>query len=475
MESAAIKKFIAEWIGKNKDEFEELGRKIFETPELGMQEHVSAKLLADAAARHGFAVEMGVADMPTAFVATYGSGRPVVGFSLEYDCLPGLSQKVATAKEPVMEGAPGHGCGHNLLGAGALAAGAALRHAMEHFGFSCTIKLFGTPAEEICIGKPFMARAGLFAGVDAFLDWHPFCEKTFVPKGTNAYFNKYYHFHGKTAHGNSPWNGRSTLDAAMLMGHAVEMLREHIVPGTAAAANTINYTFSNVGPEFPSVVPDRTTVWYVGRFTTTEVMADAMRRIDDCARGAALATGTTVESELVTAIHENLPNMVLGKVVDDNYRAVGPMPVSEEEQEFARQLQRNAGNEPTGIVQTHLPPCEFDAAVTDVSEYSWWAPLASLFAATHPGPNFHHWTTTAASGSAAGMRSISYAARILACSAVDLIASPELVEEAQKEHMRQLRGRTYQSLIPDAIKPPVDANRQTMEKYHPTDRQKSKL
>lgn len=465
MDVAGIKQFIVDWIETNKAEFDTCSQFLFDNPELGMQEFEAIKMLTGIAEKHGFTVEKGVADMPTAFAATYGAGKPVLGFNIEYDCLPGLSQKVSSKKDPVIEGAPGHGCGHCILGVGGMQAAIALRHAMEKFDFKGTIKMFGTPAEEICIGKPFMARAGLFNGVDAFLDWHPWFNKSFVQRGSNAYFNKYYHFKGKTSHGNAPWNGRSALDAGMLMGHAVEMLREHIVPGTEAAANTINYTFSNVGPEFPSVVPDRTSMWFVGRFTTTEVMADVMERIDNCAKGAALATGTTVETELVTAIHENLPNKVLGQVVHDNFLALGPMPVTDEEQALAKEMQKNAGNEPVGIVQDYLPPSEFDSPVTDVSEYSWFAPHATLWTAILPGPALHHWVITGAAGSSIGKKAFSYAAKFLANSAVDLIGQPEILAKAKEEHTKRLNGRVYKTLLPDGLMPPLDANKATMAKY----------
>ncbi|MCC8193834.1 MAG: amidohydrolase [Deltaproteobacteria bacterium] len=465
MDGAAIKKFIVDWIDANKAEFDVCSQFMFDNPELGMQEFEAVKRLTALAEKHGFTVEKGVAAMPTAFVGTYGSGAPVLGFNVEYDCLPGLSQKVSEQKDPVIEGAPGHGCGHCILGVGGMQAAIALRYAMEKFGLTGTVKMFGTPAEEICIGKPFMARAGLFDGVDAFLDWHPWFNQSFVQRGTNAYFNKYYHFKGKTSHGNAPWNGRSTLDAGMLMGHAVELLREHIVPGTEAAANTINYTFSNVGPEFPSVVPDRTSMWFVGRFTSTEVMADVMERIDNCARGAALATGTTVETELVTAIHENLPNKVLGEVLHENFLALGPVALTEEEQRFAKALQKNAGNDPVGVVQEYLPPSEYDAPVTDVSEYSWFAPLATLWTAVMPGPSLHHWVFTAAAGSSIGKKAYNYAAKFLANAAVDLIAKPDVLARAKEEHKTRLNGRVYKSLLPDGLMPPMDANKATMAKY----------
>ena len=469
MDTHAMKSFIGQWIEENRQEFIDCSQFMHHNPELSMQEFKACAMLTDICRKHGFRVEEGVAGIPTAFVATWGSGAPVVAYSVEYDALPGLSQRSATTKEPVIEGGPGHGCGHCLLGAGALQAAVAQRYAMEKFGIKGTVKILGTPAEEICIGKPFMARAGYFDDIDVFLDWHPFINHTFVSRSSNAYCNKYYHFKGKTAHGNAPWNGRSALDAAMLMGHAVEMLREHIKPGTEAAANTINYTFSSVGPSFPSVVPDTTTAWYVGRFNTTGIMLDVLERLDNCARGAALATGTTVEMELVTAIHEKIPNDVLADLLHENYLAIGPMEITAEEEAFAREMQKNAGNEPVGFTRKVLPPSSEDAPVCDTSEYTWFAPMGSFWPEVMPGPALHHWVITSTTGSSIGKRAVGYAARVLASAAADLLAQPEILKKAWEEHTRRMDGRTFESLIPSHVQPDLNANRELMEKYRDKD------
>ncbi|MDR1776427.1 MAG: amidohydrolase [Desulfovibrio sp.] len=463
MDIATVKRYINTWVEENKEEFIQCAMYIFNNPELGMQEFKAVKALTDVAARHGFTIETGVAEMPTAFVATYGTGKPVIAFSVEYDCLPGLSQKVSAVKDPVFEGGPGHGCWHNILGTGALQAGIAFRHAMEKFGFSGTIKIFGTPGEEICVGKAFMARAGLFNDIDAVVDWHPVEGLTLIGRGSNAYFSKYYHFKGKTAHGNAPWKGRSSLDAAILMGHAAEMLREHIKPGKDSP-NNYNYSFSDVGPEYPCIVPDRSSIWFVGRFNTTEIMLDFLERLDKCAEGAALATGTTVTPELVTALHEKIPNTTLSLVMHENYLAHGQFQITAKEQNFVKELQKNAGYEPVGLVQKEAPPATLDTPVSDISEYSWHAPVAMFRPAMFPGPT-HHWTITATAGSSIGQRAIGYAAKILAESAVDLALTPGLLAKAQAELRERLNGRVYASLIPDHITPPVDANRHAMEKY----------
>ena len=220
-------------------------------------------------------------------------------------------------------GAPGHGCGHNLLGVGAVGAAVALAHLMKKHKLPGTIKVLGTPAEEICAGKPFMASAGLFKGFDAIIDWHPYFLNQVLYDTCNAYFNVKYHFQGRTAHGNSPWEGRSALDAAILMGHAIELMREHIPPGEPTAANTINYTFSDVGPEYPNVVPDRSTLWCVGRFQTSAQMEPVLAQLKKCAEGAALATETKVIQEFITATHEKIPNAVLSGVMHRNLVALG--------------------------------------------------------------------------------------------------------------------------------------------------------
>jgi amidohydrolase len=465
MNAEPIKQALEEWIESNKDEFVECAMYIHAHPELGMQEFRAHAKLTELAAKHGFTVTSGVAGMPTAFVARYGEGHPQIAFSIEYDCLPGLSQKASAMHDPVVQGGPGHGCGHNLLGTGALLAGVAFRYIMEKFGLSGTIVMFGTPAEELCIGKPFMAREGLFKGVDAFLDWHPVPTNTFVSRFSNAYFNKYYHFTGKAAHGNAPWNGRSALDAGMLMAHAVELLREHISPGSERAANTMNYTFSDTGPEFPSVVPDKTSLWIVGRFNTTETMVDAMERLDACARGTAMATQTTVISELVTAINDKIPNETLAHLVHANYKRFGQMEITEDEQNFVKEMQRNEGQEETGLVQIELPPCEYDSGVSDISEYSWHAPTAMFRPAVFPPPVLHNWKVAAASGSSIGKRAVAYAAKVLSCSAADLVLQPDILKKAKDEHDKRLGGRTYTCLIPDEVQPPLTANKQAMEKY----------
>ena len=468
MEKSIIKGFLERWHNEHAEEFYEAALKIWQTPELSMQEYKSSKVLTDLLTRYGFTVEIGVAGMPTAFIATYGEGKPVIAINAEYDALPGLSQKAGVLqKQPIIDGAPGHGCGHNLLGTGGVKAGIAIKSAMEEYGLKGTIKIVGTPGEELCLGKPYLGKAGYFDGIDAFLDWHPWSYNKADYDSCCAYFNVKYHFKGRTSHGNSPWHGRSSLDAAILQSHAVEMLREHIYPGSPPdAANTINFTFSAVGPEFPSVVPDKTTAWYVGRFITTDEAIDALRRVTNCAKGAALATETEVETELITMSHHKIPNKVLAEVVHNNFQQIGPPKFTEEEQQLVRKLQEQIGVAQTGLATSILPFSGGHTVVCDTSEYSWNAPYASLWVAMGPeNAGWHHWGVALCAAGSMGRKSMDIAAKVISASAIDLLEEPGLIRRAQEELSERLNGETYKCLLPDNYTPPVHLNEDTMKKY----------
>jgi len=468
MDKATVKDFVLKWNDNHQDAFYDAAKKIWESPELSMQEFKSSKVLTDLLAENGFKVETGVAGMPTAFVASYGDGAPVIAINAEYDALPGLSQKSGSAKkEALVESAPGHGCGHNLLGTAGVKAAIAIKNAIDEFGLKGTVKVLGTPAEELCLGKPFMGKAGYFDGIDAFLDWHPWSYNKADYDSCCAYFSVKYHFHGRTSHGNSPWHGRSALDAAILQGHAVEMLREHIYPGCPPdAANTINFTFSHTGPEFPSVVPDKASAWYVGRFVTTAEAEDALRRITNCAKGAALATETTVETELITMTHHKIPNQVLAQVVHDNFEEVGPPVFTDEEQQTAKEIQKQIGVAETGLATGILPFNGGHTVVCDTSEFSWNAPYASPWIAMGPeNAGWHHWGVTMCAAGSMGQKSLDKAAQVISLSAMDLLLDPEIIRRAKEEFKERLNGESYKCLLPDDYQPPVALNAEVMKKY----------
>ena len=463
-----VKEFIIGWNEDNTEEFYKVADEIWENPELSMQEYKSSALLEDLLEKHGFQVERGVAGMPTAFIATYGSGRPVIGINAEYDALPGLSQdREKLEKCPVTPGAPGQGCGHNLLGTGGVKAAIAVRNALEKYGLTGTVKVLGAPAEELCLGKPFLGKAGCLEGFDAILDWHPWSYTKTNYDSCQAYFSVKYHYKGSTCHGNSPWHGRSALDAAILQGHAVEMLREHIYPGNPPdAANTINYTFTTTGPEFPSVVPDYTTAWYIGRFGTTEEMLEVLERVGKCAEAAAMATETEVEKEIVTVTHHKIPNKVLAECFRDNMLQVGVPQFTEEENEKAKAIQRELGKPETGL-PSELEPFEGGYTVLcDTSEYSWNAPYASPWIAMGmENCGWHHWGVARCAGDTMGRKSMDCAAKVISMTAADVICSPDTLEKAQAEWKERMAGRKYECLLPEDMEPPIHLNEDVMAKY----------
>ena len=463
-----IKEFIIEWNEANTADYYEASDQIWETPELSMQEYKSSQTLINLLEKAGFEVEKAVAGMPTAFIASYGSGKPVIGINCEYDALPGLSQdREKLEKAPVKQGAPGQGCGHNLLGTAGVKAATAIKEVIEKFKLSGTVKVIGAPAEELCLGKPFLGKSGCLSGYDAFLDWHPWNYTKVNYDSCQAYMSVKYHFTGRTCHGNSPWHGRSALDAAMLQGHAVEIMREHMYPGCPPdAANTINYTFVTTGPEFPSVVPDYTTAWYIVRFITTEDMEKALERITKCAEAAAMATETEVERELVTATHHKIPNRVLAECMYSNMVQVGAPDFSSEEHKKAKAIQRELGQPETGM-PTEIEPFEGGYTVLcDTPEYSWNAPYATAWIAMGMKDcGWHHWGVTRCAGDTMGQKSMDCAAKVISMTAADLLYSPEILAKAHAEWMERMEGKQYQSLLFDDMEPPVNLNKDTMYKY----------
>ena len=463
-----VKDFIITWNEENTQDFYDTEKFIWEHPELSMQEFKSSKALMDLLEKYGFSVESGVAGMPTAFIATYGEGKPVIGINAEYDALPGLSQDgEKLEKSALIQGAPGQGCGHSLLGTGGVKAAIAVREAIEKFGLKGTVKVFGSPAEELCLGKPYMGRAGCYDGVDAFLDWHPWSYTKANYDSCQAYFSKKYHFKGRTSHGNSPWHGRSALDAGQLMGHAIDILREHIYPGNPPdAANTINYTYTSTGPEFPSVVPDYTTVWVIGRFETTEEMLGSLARVDKCAQAGALATETTVEDEVITITHHKIPNKVLAEKFYRNLQTIGVPQFTEEEHNKAKAIQKQLGQPENGL-PTELDPFEGGFTVLcDTSEFSWCAPYASPWIAMGmTGCGWHHWGVVRCAGDTMGQKSLDCAAKAISLTAADILCDEDVLPAAQAEWKERMGDRKYECLLPEGQQPPVDLNKDVMDKY----------
>lgn len=468
MEHKEMKEYLFLQIEEQLADIYELSDFMWENPELGLEEYEASTRIKEMLTANGFTVEGGTGGLPTAFVASYGTGGIVAGINVEYDCLPGLSQRRDRSTQcPVREGAPGQGCGHNVLGPGAVLAGIALRAAVEKYRLPVTVKLFGCPYEESSVGKPVMGKAGAFDGVDFFLDWHPLDHNRADYDTCNSVFITQYSFRGKTCHGAYPWEGRSALDAGMLFAHGVEMLREHIIPGSVESAHTINYTFSDTGPSFANIVPDTTSVILYGRFGELEIAQDVHRRVGLCAKGAALATETEVTERLITFTHPKLPNQTLAAVVHKNMKELGVPEYTAEEQDFVKELQRNSGLAEEGLSQK-IEEFRFrESIITDASEFSWNAPYATFELALAPKGGWHNWRVTACAGNSIGKKCLKKAAEIMAASAIDICMNPEVIEKAKAEWKKRLGGRVYESLIPDDYIPPLGSNRRMMEQYFP--------
>lgn len=433
----------------------EVSDRIWETPETALVETKAAALVADVLEKEGFTVTRGVAGMPTAFVATAGSGSPVVALLAEYDALPGLSQMGAVPKkQAITVGAPGHGCGHNLLGTAVVAAAVAANKERMERKLPGTIKVFGTPAEEQLQGKPFMLRDGLFAGVDAVLSWHP-SEKNYVTTAPSrlAITAIDVEFFGKTAHAAaSPWLGRSALDAVELFDHAIALMREHVLP-TARMHRAIKD-----GGKAPNIIADYARVQYYVRDRNGEGVDEMLGRIRKAAEGAGLGTETSAKVTVLYSTREPLGNGVLNRLTQKELERVGAPRWDEKDTAFAKSLQKELGFTESGLAANVIPygPGHGETASSDVGEVSAFAPLMELSVATRPMDTpAHHWAQTSCGAHPIGRKGMLVAAKVLAASAVDLLATPSLVAEAKAEFVKETGGKAYVSPLAKDAKPKV--------------------
>jgi aminobenzoyl-glutamate utilization protein B len=427
----------------------EVSDSVWRFSETALKETKSAELLASVLEKEGFTVTRGVAGMPTAFVATAGSGSPVVGILAEYDALPGLSQAAGeTKKAPLVEGAPGHGCGHNLLGTAAVAAAVAANRQRIADGLLGTIRLFGTPAEEEIIGKTFMLRDGVFAGTDVVLSWHPGTENYVYTLSRLANTAIDVEFFGKTAHAAvAPWLGRSALDAVELFDHAIALMREHILP-TARMHRVIKD-----GGVAANIIPDYARVQWFVRDATGASVNEMLGRVRKAAEGAALATETRSKITLLASTREPIYNESLSRIVQKELDRVGAPPFDAADVEFGKAVQKELGSPTRGLATNVLPygPGHGETASSDIGEVSAVAPLAELSVATRPlGTPAHHWAQTTCASAATGKKGMLVAAKVLAASAVDLLKDPASVAAAKAELVKATGGKPYVSpLAPD--------------------------
>ena len=427
----------------------QIAKEIWKFAEVGYKEKQSSALLLGTLQQAGFTIQAGVAEIPTAFVATYGSGSPVIGILAEYDALPGMSQDSIPQKKSI-GGIGGHACGHHLFGTASVAAAISVKEWLQATGGKGTIKIYGCPAEEGGAGKVYMVRAGLFNGVDAVLHWHPNDENTVSSSSSLANKAGKFRFYGLASHAAaSPEMGRSALDAVEAMNYMANMMREHVPSSTR-----IHYVITN-GGKAPNIVPDFAEVYYYVRSPKREVVKDVWNRIVKAAEGATLGTGTKVEVELIGGVYEVLANDVLVKVVGENMKQIGGYTLDANELEFAKTIQASPGMLKVDLNQTQKiytdRPDPSSGGSTDVADVSWTVPTAGLGAATWvPGTSAHSWQAVAAGGMSIGKKGMMLAAKTIASSAIDLFSSPELLIKA-KDELDQKRGPDfkYESLLGD--------------------------
>jgi aminobenzoyl-glutamate utilization protein B len=452
----AEKRLASATIDREHDRLTALSDEVWRYAETALHEEKSSKALADYAESKGFRVTRGVAGMPTAFVAEYGKGKPVIGIMGEYDALPGLSQKTQSSREALQSGAPGHGCGHNLFGVGSLAAATAVKELIESGKLQGTVKFFGTPAEEAVGGKIYMMRDGVMNGVDVMLAWHPSDETQSDTKSSQALVDITVEFRGRAAHAAyDPWNGRSAVDGVELFTHAVNMMREHIRP-----TSRMHYAILK-GGDVPNVVPEYGKVWIWLRDEKRDVVDEMLQRVRKIAAGAALAAD--VESNFIIngGDWNALVNMTGQRLAQKNMEWVGPIQYSAAEQQYAREIQRANKVSEKGLLGNIKPfeanPGPAEGGSTDVADISWNIPVIHISVTTAPfGAPWHGWSVVACGGMSIGHKGMIFASKSLAATMIDLFKQPSNVQAIRQEFEKSTAGVKYKAYIPDG--PPQLAN-----------------
>lgn len=464
-------------IDREAERFCRISDAIFDAPETAFQEHTAARLLCEALEGEGFTVRKGLAGMETAFAASFGSGGPRIGILAEYDALPDMSQTAGLLEpSPAQKGAPGHACGHNLLGVGALAAAVGVKRYLEASGKPGTVICYGCPGEEGGSGKAFMARDGVFDRLDCALTWHPSTVNIAPPVSTLANYQVTFRFQGTASHAASaPHLGRSALDALELMNTGVQYLREHIIPEAR-----VHYAITNTGGAAPNVVQPEAEAVYLIRAPRAEQVAEIYQRVQKIAQGAALMTETAVEETSFKAAYNILPNHTLGAVLGENLLALGVPSYTPEEWAWAEAMNGTI-QRPNSLLQTaasmmgpkgaelasaYLNKAIYDVALpyvpmryvlpssSDVGDVSWVCPTAQVATATMcAGTPGHSWQLTAQGKSSIAHKGMLLAGKVIAGAAIDLLCKPELLEKAGEEHSKTLAGSSYRPLIPETVQP----------------------
>ncbi|MEQ9591007.1 MAG: amidohydrolase [Cyclobacteriaceae bacterium] len=450
---SSTKQAVITSVDSRHNELTSLSDEIWAYAEVAFQEKKSAKALADYAEKQGFTVERGVAQLPTAFVATYGSGKPVIGVLGEYDALPGISQKAQPTKEAYQEGGAGQGCGHNLFGVGSLAAAISIKELIEQSKLKGTIKFFGTPAEESGNGKVYMARAGLFNDLDLCFDWHPGTQTQAATQSSTALVEYNIEFFGKAAHAaGDPWNGRSALDGLELFTDGINMLREHIKP-----SSRMHYVIQN-GGDVPNVVPEYAKTWIWIRDSKREEMDKIVERMKEIARGAGIMAGVEVKSTLLSGTYEILVNRTGAEYMHKNLMALGPIKFTEEEQNFAKAIQKATGVEQEGLLGEIGPLRETSdqtgGGSTDTGDVSWIVPTIRMSATTGAvNAPWHSWAEVACAGMSIGHKGMMHAAKAIGMTIVDAFENEKLRVDARAEFDERRKGHVYKAYLSDGPPP----------------------
>lgn len=432
------------------DEYKITAMQIWNFAEVGYKEVKSSGLLQKTLSDNGFEVKAGVAEIPTAFMATYGSGKPVIGILAEFDALPGLSQEATPEKRPIEGKAAGHACGHHLFGTASVAAGIEIKKLIEQKKLSGTVRVYGCPAEEGGSGKVYMVRAGLFSDVDVVIHWHPGADNGVTMTSALANKSAKFRFHGIAAHAAaSPERGRSALDAVEAMDNMVNMMREHVPQETR-----IHYVITN-GGKAPNVVPDFAEVYYYVRHPKRDLVVSIFDRVVKAANGAAMGTETTVDYEIIGGTHDLLLNRILGEAMQKNLEKVGGVTYTPEEIEFAKKIQTSFGyNSPAIETANTIKPIKVDedagGGSTDVGDVSYAVPTVGLRAATWvPGTTAHSWQAVACGGTDIGAKGMMVAAKTMALTAIDLYTTPTLIDKAKEEFKKDKGDYQYKALLGD--------------------------
>lgn len=462
---------IWELVDSHKDAFVALSDRIFDNPETLYHEFRSVEEHRQALVAHGFRVTENAAGMPTAVIGEAGDGGPVIAILGEFDALPGLSQASGVAEpQPVAPGGPGHGCGHNLLGAGAVLAATAVKDWLAANGVAARIRYYGCPAEEGGAAKTYMVRDGLFADVDAAISWHPASFTAVNEARSLANTRIDFTFHGKAAHAaGAPELGRSALDACELMNVGINYLREHM-PDDAR----IHYAYLDAGGVAPNVVPARATVRQLIRARDLDGLHALVARVRKVAEGAALMTETRLESRVFSGVSNLLGNRPLEAAMQAQLERLGPVPFDDDDRAFAETIRRTltaddivASFRRLGMVPAmDLPLCDFVAPLdrrsdggegsTDVGDVSWAVPTVQARVATCAvGTPFHTWQTTAHGKTPLAHKGMVHAAKVMAATAVAVITDPALLAAAKAEHAARLAAAPYRCPIPPEVVPPV--------------------